>query len=113
MYNDRIYLTPQDILEKEFKVDARGFRPQEVDKFLDIVIRDYTEYNSIIKQLENELKDASEDNQKLKQEIRRLNEELELKNIEELNNTKPLTNVDVLKRLSQLEKVVFGKDDNI
>jgi DivIVA domain-containing protein len=36
-------------LEKEFKIDARGYRPQEVDKFLDMVIRDYTEYNSIIK----------------------------------------------------------------
>ena len=44
MYDDRIYLTPQEILEKDFKIDARGYRPQEVDKFLDMVIRDYTEY---------------------------------------------------------------------
>ena len=28
--NDRITLTMQDILEKEFKIDARGYRPQEV-----------------------------------------------------------------------------------
>ena len=25
--NDRITLTMQDILEKEFKIDARGYRP--------------------------------------------------------------------------------------
>ena len=37
--NDRITLTMQDILEKEFKIDARGYRPQEVDKFLDIKFR--------------------------------------------------------------------------
>ena len=37
--NDRITLTMQDILEKEFKIDARGYRPQEVDKFLDIIIK--------------------------------------------------------------------------
>ena len=43
MYNDRITLTPQDILDKEFKIDARGFRPQEVDKFLDVIINDYNE----------------------------------------------------------------------
>ena len=43
--NDRITLTMQDILEKEFKIDARGYRPQEVDKFLDIIIKDYNEYN--------------------------------------------------------------------
>ena len=109
MYNDRIYLTPQDILEKEFKIDARGFRPQEVDKFLDMVIRDYTEYNAIIKKLEKDLKDISDDNQKLRQENMRLNEQLELKNNSE-NTSKMPTNVDVLKRLSQLEKVVFGKD---
>ena len=57
MYNDRLYLTPQEILEKEFKVDARGYRPQEVDKFLDMVIRDYTEYSNIVRKLEKDIKD--------------------------------------------------------
>ena len=110
MYNDRIYLTPQDILEKEFKIDTRGYRPQEVDKYLDMVIRDYTEYNSIIKKLEKDIKDLTEDNSKLKQEIRTLNEQLEIsKNAE--NNTRTITNVDLLKRISQLEKVVFGKEE--
>ena len=42
MYNDKIFLTPKEILDKEFKIDARGYRPQEVDKFLDMVIRDYS-----------------------------------------------------------------------
>lgn len=110
MYEDRIYLTAQDILEKEFKIDARGYRPQEVDKFLDMVIRDYTEYNSIIKKLEKDTKDLSEDNRKLKQEIRYLKEQLEIKNTSE-SNTRTLTNVDLLKRISQLEKVVFGKEE--
>ena len=40
MYHDKIALTMQSILEKEFKVDARGYRMQEVDQFLDIIIRD-------------------------------------------------------------------------
>lgn len=111
MYSDRIYLTVQDILEKEFKIDARGYRPQEVDKFLDMVIRDYTEYNSIIKKQEKDLKDLVDDNNKLKQEIRILKEQLELKTTEENSNTKALTNIDLLKRVSQLEKVVFGKEE--
>ncbi len=42
MMNDKLFLTPQEILEKDFKIDARGYRMQEVDKFLDMVIRDYT-----------------------------------------------------------------------
>ena len=49
MYDEKLFLTPQEILDKEFKMDAKGYRPQEVDKFLDMVIRDYTEYNNIIK----------------------------------------------------------------
>ncbi len=110
MYNDKFYLTPKDILEKEFKIDARGFRPQEVDKFLDLVIHDYTEYNSIIKRLEQNIRDLTEDNSKLKQEIRSLHNELDTKEFAE-SNTKALTNVDLLKRISQLEKVVFGKEE--
>ena len=111
MYNEQIYLTPQDILNKEFKIDARGYRPQEVDKFLDMVIRDYTEYNSIIKRLDKSLKDANEDNRKLQQEIRSLKEQLLIKTNEENNNTRQITNLDILKRISQLEKVVFGKEE--
>jgi len=110
VYNERIYLTPQDILEKEFKIDARGYRPQEVDKFLDMVIRDYTEYNSTIKKLDKDIKNLLEDNNKLKQEIRYLKEQLEMKSSSD-NNTRTLTNVDLLKRISQLEKVVFGKEE--
>lgn len=112
MYNDRIYLTPQEILEKEFKIDARGYRPQEVDKYLDMVIRDYTEYISTIKKLDKDIKDLTDDNIKLKQEIRRLNEELSSRNgaTSEASRSN-VTNVDLLKRISQLEKIVFGKNE--
>ena len=110
MYNERIYLTAQDILEKEFKIDARGYRPQEVDKFLDMVIRDYAEYNSIIKKLDKEIKDLTGDNSKLKQEIRFLKEQIEIQSASE-NSNRTITNVDLLKRISQLEKVVFGKEE--
>ncbi|MBE6139976.1 MAG: cell division regulator GpsB [Firmicutes bacterium] len=109
MYNDRLYLTPQEILEKEFKIDARGYRPQEVDKFLDMVIRDYTEYGNIIRSLEKEIKNLTEDNMKLKHEIRRLKEmSVESNNSSRSNN---INNVDLLKRISQLEKVVYGNNE--
>ncbi len=110
MYNDRIYLTPQEILEKEFKVDARGYRPQEVDKYLDMVIRDYAEFISIIKSKDKEIKDLTEDNIKLKQEIRRLRTTIEAAG-EGNNQTRSINNIDVLRRISQLEKIVYGKDE--
>ena len=108
MYNDRIYLTPQEILEHEFKIDARGYRPQEVDKFLDMVIRDYSEYINIIKDKNKEIQNLTEDNMKLKQEIRRLKSDLETI---EKEPTRPISNVDLLKRISQLEKVVYGSNE--
>lgn len=108
MYRDRIILTARDILEKEFKIDATGYRLQEVDKFLDLIIKDYNEYNNIIKDLEKEKKTIVEENMSLKQEIRNLKISLDaLKQSE-----KEITNVDLLRRISQLEKIVMGKDEN-
>lgn len=106
MYSDKIYLTPQEILDKEFKIDARGYRPQEVDKYLDMVIRDYTEFINIIKSNEKEIKNLNEDNAKLKAEIRSLREQLVASEESSGNAT---NNVDLLRRISKLEKVVFGK----
>ncbi len=106
MYSDKIYLTPQEILDKEFKIDARGYRPQEVDKYLDMVIRDYTEFINMLKSYEKEIKNLNEDNAKLKAEIRKLREQLVAN---EGTNNGSVSNVDLLRRISQLEKVVFGK----
>jgi len=111
MYNDKIFLTPKEILDKEFKIDARGYRPQEVDKFLDMVIRDYSEFLSTIKRQEREIKDLNEDNLKLKQEIRRLRMTIEAAETDGSGNQKSVSNVDMLRRISQLEKIVFGKED--
>lgn len=108
LYNDRFYLTPQEILEKEFKVDARGYRPQEVDKFLDMVIRDYTEYANIIRKLEKDIKNLTEDNSKLKQEIRHLQSEVDSNNNA---SSRSISNVDLLKRISNLEKIVYGNNE--
>lgn len=107
MNKEKIALTMQDILEKEFKIDARGYRMQEVDVFLDMIIRDYNEYNNIINTLEEENKKLSEENTELKQEMRNLNASIENAKSKE----KEITNVDLLRRISQLEKIVLGKEE--
>ena len=107
MYLDRILLTGKDILEKDFKIDTRGYRPQEVDKFLDVIIRDYEEFFAIIKEIENEKKDLIEENIKLKQEIRNLKTKIEV--LREDSGT-DVNNADLLRRLSNLEKIIYGKE---
>ena len=106
MYRDRIVLTSRDILEKEFKVDTRGYRPQEVDRYLDVIIKDYEEMNAIIKEQEREKKELLEDNITLKQEIRNLKTKLDVLASSKDNGS----NVDVLRRLSNLEKIIYGKE---
>ena len=106
MYHDKIALTMQSILEKEFKVDARGYRMQEVDQFLDIIIRDYNEYNNIINNLINEKKALALENSELRQEVRDL--QLTMNSLK--TSEKEITNVDLLRRISQLEKIILGKE---
>lgn len=108
MLYDEIVLTPQDILEKEFKLDTRGYRPQEVDKYLDLVIKDYAKLFAKIKSLEGEKKELVEENLQLKQENRTLNANMAV--VKTGSNDKT-TNVDVLRRLSQLEKIVYGEEE--
>lgn len=108
MYQDRIILTANDVLEKRFKVDARGYRPQEVDKYLDIVIKDIKEYNYIIRELQEEKRDLIDDNMKLKQENRRLKAKLDT--IKDYPSSE-INNADLLRRLSNLEKIIYGGEE--
>ena len=108
MYNEKFYLTTQDILDKEFKIDARGYRPQEVDKFLDMIMSDYTEFMNIIKKLEKENRILTEENNRIKMEYRKLRD-----NIESASEGTGATgnNLDLLRRLSNLEKIVYGREN--
>ena len=108
MMNDRIALSSKEILEKEFKIDARGYRLQEVDKFLDIVIHDYNEYNNIIKELAIKNNSLTEENEALKSEIRDLKSNMDAIKSSE----KEVTNMDLIRRVSQLEKIILGSENN-
>ncbi|HIF3898996.1 TPA: cell division regulator GpsB [Listeria monocytogenes] len=104
------HLTGKEILEKEFKTGLRGYSPEDVDEFLDMVIKDYSTFTQEIEALQAE-------NIRLVQE---------LDNAPLRTSTQPAptfqaaaqpagtTNFDILKHLSNLEKHVFGNklDDN-
>ncbi len=109
MMEDKLYLTPEEILDHEFKIDARGYRMQEVDKFLDMVIRDYTEFLRTIKKLEKDNLDLIEDNKKLQAEYRKLKASIEASSDSNSGNGQ-MNNSDLLRRLSNLEKIVYGRE---
>ncbi|GAA0480787.1 cell division regulator GpsB [Salinibacillus aidingensis] len=94
---ERVQLTTKEILEKDFKTAIRGYNQEEVDQFLDIVIQDY-------EALQGEIERLTEENQRLKSG--------QNGNTRVRQSQQPATanvNYDVLKRLSNLEKAVFGK----
>lgn len=107
MYQNRIKFKPKDILEKNFKIDMRGYTPKEVDQFLDEVIGDYEQFLEIINGLEKEKADLLSEIMSLKQELR--NTKL---NMEVASNGNEVTNVDIMRRLSQLEKMVYGQKNS-
>ncbi|CAI3251867.1 cell division regulator GpsB [Enterococcus cecorum] len=93
-----------DIFNKEFKVKMRGFDPDEVDEFLDNIMKDYETFNKEILALQ-------EENDRLNAKINQLNKsQAVMSKIQpESQKSQTVTNFDILKRLSNLEKEVFGK----
>ena len=100
-----ILLNPDMLYNWDFKVDARGYRPQEVDQFLDYIIKDYVYFENSTKKLINEIKALENENEKLRTEVRKLKASLDI-----AGSNKGVTNVDLLKRISDLEKVVYGEE---
>lgn len=89
-------LKASDILEKEFKTGLRGYNQEEVDVFLDDIIQDYEAYEKKIVQLQLE-------NKKLQEQLEELPKRTQV-----AAPQAGATNFDILKRLSHLEKHVFG-----
>ena len=110
MNKNLLNLTPEDILNKEFRIDTRGYRLKEVDQFLDEIIADYQTFNKMILDLQKEKEEQTEIILNLKQEVRDLKTTVEISrssNRDDIGGS----NLDVLKRLSNLEKAVFGRDE--
>ncbi|RDW22075.1 cell division regulator GpsB [Oceanobacillus chungangensis] len=97
MMSKRAQLNGKAILEKDFKTTMRGYSQEEVDEFLDLIIQDYDAFSQEIVRLQQEidrLKKSTPEQQPVRTRAAQQNTQV---------------NYDVLKRLSNLEKEVFGK----
>ena len=92
----------------DFKVDARGYRPQEVDKVLDMVISDYNAYNSMIREKDRQIDALNNQILELKQKLRNAKANLDIVK----NSERQVTNVDLLRRISELEKIIYGRNND-
>ncbi|MEO4053030.1 cell division regulator GpsB [Solibacillus sp. CAU 1738] len=88
-------LSSKIILEKEFKKSMKGYHIDQVDQFLDQIMEDYDTF-------EKKLSELQAENERLKAEL----DNNSRKSVTPQTNSN--TNFDILKRLSNLEKHVFG-----
>ena len=105
--------TTQEILQQQFKTKMRGYDPEEVDEYLDNVIHDYETMQKQILQLkeENDILAAKVD--KLQKTALATVRPSQVPANEGGTKASGATNFDILKRLSNLEREVFGsKLDN-
>ena len=102
--NKEILLNPEMIYNWDFKVDARGYRPQEVDKLLDMCSSDYRTYEAIVRSQQAQIDSLNNEILELKQKLRNARANMEIVK----NSSREVTNVDLLRRISELEKIVYG-----
>jgi len=99
-----INYNPKDILQKEFRQKMRGYDPADVDSFLDNVIKDYEAFTKENQHLQDE-------NERLRAKVDELTKQLSVGGTTTAQPSQPATNVtnmDILKRLSNFERHVFG-----
>lgn len=100
-------LTVEQILEKEFHVDFKGYNALEVDEFLDSVMKDYEMFASVIAQQKELLDRYEEALGKQKQQIQELQQnERANKNVEPQSSY-----VDLVRRISRLEAYIFNNKE--
>lgn len=105
---NKIQLSPKKILNKQFQIDFKGYSATEVDYFLDTVVEDYETFATMLNESYEHIENLQRDNELLKMKINQMEKE---KSIQQ-DNMKVMeenlsANVDLLKRISNLEKEVY------
>ena len=106
--NYKIQLSPKKIVNKQFQIDFKGYTADEVDYFLDLAVSDYESFAAMLNEAYEQIETLEKENEKLKAKINNLEKEKmiqhdQIKSMEENLST----NVDLLKRISNLEKAVY------
>ena len=108
---DKLNLSPQAIVDKEFDIDFKGYNPDQVDHMLDQVIQDYQTYETMVEDLTRKNEDLERTNASLRAKLIEVEGKARAQ-----SDADPISQgssqVDILKRLSRLEKEVFDSKEN-
>ena len=111
----KLNYSAKSLLDVKFTKNVKGYDPYQVDKALDKAIEDYENYEKYHKESAEYIRKLETDVQKLKDTVR--NQEVEIARLN--NRSKDLNadgnanvnsnNIDLLRRISQLEKALYQK----
>ena len=105
---NKIQLSPKKIINKQFQIDFKGYSATEVDYFLDTIIEDYETFADMLNETYEQVENLRKENEALKMKISNLDKErlLQQDNMRSMEENLS-SNVDLLKRISSLEKEVY------
>lgn len=105
---NKIQLSPKKILNKQFQIDFKGYSSSEVDYFLDTVVEDYEAFASMLNESYEQIEELQKENKLLKMKISNLEKEqlIQQDNMRSMEENMS-SNIDILKRISNLEKEVY------
>lgn len=107
----KVQLSPKRIIAKGFKVDFKGYNADEVDHYLDTIVKDYEAFAALLNASYDRIDQLEAKIMEQKEVIAKLEKDKTLQddNIHAMEDNIS-SNVDILKRLSLLEKVVFNQN---
>ncbi len=108
---NKIQLSPKKLVAKEFKIDFKGYNAEEVDHYLDIIVNDYTAFASMLNESYEMIESLENKIQEQREKIVLLEKDkaMQADNIQAMEENLS-SNVDILKRISLLEKAVFNQN---
>ncbi len=112
--NKKINFEFKKILNKDFSISMPGYNSMDVDYFLDELITDFKNNNNFLDQLnfENETNLKIIDDLQIKITNLEMSNQLLREQLRDLDN-KGYNNLEILKRLSNLEEAINEKNNEI
>ncbi|MGB7595813.1 MAG: DivIVA domain-containing protein [Erysipelotrichaceae bacterium] len=98
-------LDAQSIYQKEFNIEFKGYSATEVDAFLDVVIKDYQQFEEAFTSLREQIEQLQKINLQYQNRLTELAGRLEAGETGEPQGN----SVDLLKRLAKLEQEVYKR----
>jgi DivIVA domain-containing protein len=93
----------ESILNKKFATELSGYNATEVDKFLDLIVKDYETYKNEVDILEEKLNEKNNIIENRSDEIKTL--KLEIDNLRtQLKESAKASNYELLKEIKKLNK---------